>query len=72
MRRFTSYCDVEKCVFLFVGFISNKALKKSQEIHHTLTPSPVEIVKESFLSTVKAYEFTSQSEFFCRLWKVWF
>ena len=39
VRQFISYCDVVKCVFLFVGFISDKASKKLQELHHTFTLS---------------------------------
>ena len=39
VRQFTSYCDGVKCVFLFVGFISNKASKKLQELRHTFTLS---------------------------------
>ena len=71
VRQFTCYCDVVKCVFCSVGFISNKASKKSQELHHTLTLSSTNR-EGMILSTVKANEFTSQNEYFSRLWMVWF
>ena len=48
MCPFTSYCEVMKCVFLFVGFVANKDSKKSRELHHTFTL--FRIIREGMIS----------------------
>lgn len=59
------------CIFVRWVLISNKASKKSQELHHTFTLSSTNR-EGMFLSTVKANEFTIQNEYFSRLWMVSF